>query len=135
MLGSRRWTSALPSMLKLGWSGPGVRKNTFTHAPHGGGAVWDLGIFLPYSYPYGLLPTKTLWLFNQFSEDTPYYQVKGSLFCINGGEIGVPGICTSDGWCGCIWLCLVLYICHIRKSGKYFFNFFFAFLTFFFNFF
>ena len=37
--GDRRWTSALPSMLKLGWSGPGVRKNTFTHAPHGGGAV------------------------------------------------------------------------------------------------
>jgi hypothetical protein len=70
VLGSGRWTSALPSTLKPGRSGPGVRKNTFTHAPCGG-AVWDSGTFLPYGNPRVLLPTKTSQSFDQFSGSAP----------------------------------------------------------------
>jgi hypothetical protein len=72
VLGSGRWTLALPSTLKLGQSGPSVRKNTFTHTPHGGRAVWDSGTFLPYGNPRVLLPTKTSRSFNQFLGSAPH---------------------------------------------------------------
>ena len=91
-----------------------VRANTFTHAPCVGGAVWDSGMFLPYGYPCGLLPTKTSWLFNQFSGGTPCCQVKVLSPALMVGKLGcVPGACTSDGWCGYIWLCLVLCTCQV----------------------
>jgi hypothetical protein len=79
--------------------------------------VWDSGTFLPYGYSRGLLPTKTSRLFNQFSGGgTPRCQVKvlSPALLVMVGKLGcVPGACTSDGWCGYIWLCLVLCTCQV----------------------
>src|SRR6266851_5378125 len=58
------------------------------HAPPCvGGAVWTQGMFLPYS-GHVLLPTKTLWAFSQFPDN--------SLFIV-------------FHCCGYIWWCLVVY--------------------------
>ena len=41
--------------------------------------------------------------------------LKGLSPALMVGKLGcVPGACASDGWCGCIWLCLVLCACQTR---------------------
>ena len=71
------------------------------------GVAWDSG--------HGLLPTKT----SRFA----FPLVEGSLSRINGGEIGVhAGACAFDGWCGCIWLTLVVYgIVYVAKPASGYF--------------
>jgi hypothetical protein len=84
------------------WSGC-EGKRSF-HTPPGMGVAWDSG--------HGLLPTKT----SRFA----FPLVEGSLSRINGGEIGVhAGACAFDGWCGCIWVTLVVYgIVYVAKPAS-----------------
>ncbi len=72
MLGSGRWTSALPSMLKPGWSGLGCKGKYVCVRPlWWGGSVGLRACFWPYCGPHILLPTKTSLLSIQFLGISP----------------------------------------------------------------